>query len=65
VLHVLIHLPLALLNHLILLLQSFQQILSKYLELKVLFSLNNFKDKKRRQDFIVPDNLEGLLKIGL
>jgi hypothetical protein len=65
VLHILIHLPLALLYHLILLLQSFQQILSKYLELKVLFSLNNFEDKKRRQDFIVSDNLKGLLKICL
>jgi hypothetical protein len=65
VLHVLIHLSLALLYHLILLLQSFQQILSKYLKLKVLFSLNNFKDKKWRQDFIVSDNLKGLLKIFL
>ena len=65
VLHVLVNFPLALLYHLILLLQSFQQILSEYLELKVLFSLNNFKDKKWRQDFIVSDNLKGLLKIGL
>jgi hypothetical protein len=63
VLHILIHLPLALLYHLILLLQSFQQILSEYLELKVLFGLNNFKDKKWRQDFIVSDNLKSLLKI--
>jgi hypothetical protein len=65
VLHVLIHLPLALLNHLILLLQSLKQIFSKDFELKVLFGLDNFENEKGRQDFVVADNLEGFLEIGL
>jgi hypothetical protein len=65
VLHVLIHLSLALLYHLILLLQSFKQILSKDFELKVLFGLDNFKNEEGRQDFVIANNLEGFLEIGL
>jgi hypothetical protein len=44
-LHVLVHLLLAFFYYLILLFQSFQQILSEYLEFEFLFGLNDFKNK--------------------